>query len=82
MFRHIEIHTAGPLIPDLSHFEVESAIAKLRRYKSLRNDQILAELIEAKTRHYRKSINSLSFIVRKYCLSSGRSLLLYHLQKG
>jgi hypothetical protein len=45
--RHIEIHTAEPLIPDHSHFEVVSAIAKLRKYKSLRSDEILAELIEA-----------------------------------
>jgi hypothetical protein len=33
-FRQIEIHTAEPLVPDPSHFEVEIAIAKLKRYKS------------------------------------------------
>jgi hypothetical protein len=32
--RQTEIHTAKPLIPDPSTFEVESAIAKLKRYKS------------------------------------------------
>jgi hypothetical protein len=31
--RQIEIHTAEPLIPDPSPFEVEIAIAKLKRYK-------------------------------------------------
>jgi hypothetical protein len=38
--------TAEPLIPDPSPFEVESAIAKLKRYKSPGNDQIPAELIQ------------------------------------
>jgi hypothetical protein len=28
--RQIEIHTAEPLVPDPSHFEVEIAIAKLK----------------------------------------------------
>ncbi|PNF14323.1 hypothetical protein B7P43_G06024 [Cryptotermes secundus] len=32
--RLTEIHTAEPLIPDPNPFEVESAIAKLKRYKS------------------------------------------------
>jgi hypothetical protein len=31
--RQIEIHTAEPLVPDPSPFEVEIAIAKLKRYK-------------------------------------------------
>jgi hypothetical protein len=30
--RQIEIHTAEPLVPDPSPFEVEIAIAKLKRY--------------------------------------------------
>jgi hypothetical protein len=37
----------GTLVPDPSHPEVEIAIAKLKKYKSQANDQILAELIEA-----------------------------------
>jgi hypothetical protein len=38
--RQIEIHTAEPLEPDPSPFEVEIAIAKLKRYKSpLKNIQ-------------------------------------------
>jgi hypothetical protein len=42
----IEIHTAEPLVPDLSLFEVEIAIAKLKRYKSPGSDEILSELIQ------------------------------------
>jgi hypothetical protein len=45
--REIEIHTAEPLVPDPSPFEVEIAIAKLKTYKSPGSDQILAELIQA-----------------------------------
>jgi hypothetical protein len=33
--RQIEIHTAKPLVPDASPFEVEIAVAKLKKYKSL-----------------------------------------------
>jgi hypothetical protein len=36
-----------PLVRDPSPFEVEIAIAKLKRYKSPRSDQSLAELIQA-----------------------------------
>jgi hypothetical protein len=43
--RQIETHTAEPLVPDPSPFEV--AIAKLKRYKSPGSDQIPAELIQA-----------------------------------
>ncbi|PNF21971.1 hypothetical protein B7P43_G17907 [Cryptotermes secundus] len=42
-----EIHTAELLIPDPSPFEFESAIAKLKWYKSPDTDQIPAELIQA-----------------------------------
>jgi hypothetical protein len=45
--RQIEIHTAEPLVPDPSPFEVEIAIAKLKKYKSPGSDQISAELIQA-----------------------------------
>jgi hypothetical protein len=44
--RQIEIHTAEPLVPDLSHLEAEIALAKLKKYKSPGSDQILAELIQ------------------------------------
>jgi hypothetical protein len=43
--RHIEIHTAEPLVPDPGPSEAEIATAKLEKYKSLGIDQILAELI-------------------------------------
>jgi hypothetical protein len=42
-----EIHTAEPLVPQPSAFEVEMAIEKLKRYKSPGIDQIPAELIKA-----------------------------------
>jgi hypothetical protein len=40
----IEIHTAEPSVPDPGSFEVDTAIAKLKRYKSPGSDQIPAEL--------------------------------------
>jgi hypothetical protein len=43
----MEVHTAEPLVPDPSLFEVEIGVAKFKRYKSLGIDQILAELIKA-----------------------------------
>jgi hypothetical protein len=45
--RQIEVHTAEPSVPGRSRFEVEIAIAKLRKYKSPGSDEIPAELIEA-----------------------------------
>jgi hypothetical protein len=45
--RHIEVHMAKPLVPGLSRFEVEIAIAKFKNYKSPGNDEILAELNQA-----------------------------------
>jgi hypothetical protein len=45
--RQIEIHTAEPLAPDYSPFEVEIAIAKSEKYKSPGSNQIPAELIQA-----------------------------------
>jgi hypothetical protein len=44
--RQIEVHTAGPLVSGPSRLEVEIAIAKLKKYKSLASDEILAELIQ------------------------------------
>jgi hypothetical protein len=45
--RQIEIHT-----PDPNPFEVEIAIAKLKRYKSPGSDQIPAELIKQEVKYY------------------------------
>jgi hypothetical protein len=43
--RQTEIHTAEPLVPDPSPSKFESAIAKLKRYKSPGCDQIPAEQV-------------------------------------
>ena len=45
--RQTEIHTAEPLVPEPSAFEVELAIEMLKSHKSPRIDQIPAELIKA-----------------------------------
>jgi len=45
--RQTEIHTAEPLVPETSAFEVDLAIGKLKRHISPGGDQILAELIKA-----------------------------------
>jgi hypothetical protein len=45
--RHIEVHTAEPLVPDPSRLEAEIAIAKLKKYKSPGTDEIQAEVIQA-----------------------------------
>jgi hypothetical protein len=45
--RHMNVHTAEPLVPGRSHLQVEIAIAKLKKYKSPGSDQILAKLILA-----------------------------------
>ena len=45
--RQTETHTAEPLLPEPSGFEVEMAIEKLKRHRSPGIDQILAELIKA-----------------------------------
>jgi hypothetical protein len=42
-----EVHTAEPLVPEPSAFEVEMAVEKLKRHKSPGMDQIPAELIKA-----------------------------------
>ena len=41
--RQTEIHTAEPLVPELSAFEVEMAIEKKKRHKSQCINQIPAE---------------------------------------
>jgi mannosyltransferase OCH1-like enzyme len=45
--RQIKMLTAESSVPDPSPFDVETAIAKLKRYKSPGSDQILVELIQA-----------------------------------
>jgi hypothetical protein len=52
--RKTEIHTAEPLVPEPSAFEVDMAIEKLKSHKSPGIDQIPEELIKAGGRkiHY------------------------------
>jgi hypothetical protein len=45
--RQMDIHMAKPLVPEPSLVKVEIAIGKLKSYKSLGTDQILAKLIKA-----------------------------------
>jgi hypothetical protein len=75
--RQIEVHTAEPLVPGPSCFEVEIAIAKLKKYKSPGSDEIPAELIQAGGKILLSAIHKLT----KNCLISGRSLLLYQFTK-
>jgi hypothetical protein len=44
--RQIEVHTREQLVPSPSRLEVETAIAKFKKYKSPGSDQIPAELIQ------------------------------------
>jgi hypothetical protein len=45
--RQTDIHTTGPLVPEPNLVEVETAIGKLKNYKSPGTDKISAELIKA-----------------------------------
>jgi hypothetical protein len=74
--RQAEIHTAKPLVPEPSIFEVELAIEKLKSHKSPGIDQIPAELIKARGRTIRCAIHKLIIVIwnlRRNCLKSGRS---------
>jgi len=61
--RQTEIHTTEPLMPELSAFEVEMNIEKIKRRKSPGIDQIPADLFKAEGRtiHYEihKLVNSI-----------------------
>jgi hypothetical protein len=46
--RQPEIHTAEPLLPEQSTYEVEMAIEKPKRHKSPGIDEIPSELIKAR----------------------------------
>jgi hypothetical protein len=60
--RQTEVHTAEPLVPEPSAFEVEMAIEKLKRHKSPGIDQIPAELIKAWGRIIQSEIHKLIII--------------------
>jgi hypothetical protein len=74
----IEIHKAEPLVPDPSPFQVETATAKLKKYKSSGSNQISAEMIQAGGETLWSEIHKLfhSTGIKKNCLISGTSLLL------
>jgi hypothetical protein len=61
--RQTEMHTAEPFVPDPSASEVEVAIGKLKRYKSLGVDQIPAELIQAGGEILRSEIHKLAKLI-------------------
>jgi hypothetical protein len=50
---------AEPKVPGPSPFDIESAIAKLKRYESPGTDQILAELIQTRGEALRSEIHTL-----------------------
>jgi len=54
-----EIRAAEPLVPELSTFEVEMAIEKLKRHKSPAIDQIPAEVIKVGGTTIRSVIHNL-----------------------
>jgi hypothetical protein len=57
--RQAEVHTAEPLVPEPSAFEVEVAVEKLKRHKSPGTDRIPAELIKAGGRTIQGAIHKL-----------------------
>jgi hypothetical protein len=77
--RQTEIHTAEPLVPELSALEFEMTIEKLKRRRSPGIDQIPTELITAGGRTIHSEIHKLLILfgVRRNCLRSGRSRSLY-----
>jgi hypothetical protein len=54
----LDIHTAEPVVPELSLVKLEIAIGKLKRYKSQGSDQIPAEMIKVSS-EMRKCIRSI-----------------------
>jgi hypothetical protein len=75
----IEIHRAEALILDPRLFEVEIAIAKLKRFKSPGSDQIPAERIQAGGEILRSEIHKIinSIWNKEELPDQWRSLLLY-----
>jgi hypothetical protein len=73
--RQMDIRTAESLVPEPSPVEVEIALGKLKGYKSLGTDQILAKLINAGVKHYVPRYTNLFVLYGIH--SGGRNLLLY-----
>jgi hypothetical protein len=81
--RRMDIHTAEPLVPEPSLVEVETAIGKLKSYKSPGTDHISAELIKAggEILFIRYTNLFVLYGIRRNCHSSGRNLLFYQFIK-
>jgi hypothetical protein len=62
--RQTEIHTAEPLLPEPGAFEVEVAIAKIKRHKSPGVDQIPVELFNAECRTIPTEMHKLNYSIR------------------
>ena len=78
--RQTETHTAEPLVPEPSAFEVDLAIEKLKNHKSPGIDQIPTELIKGKgwEQFAIRSINLLCLYgIKRNYLRSGRSWSFY-----
>jgi hypothetical protein len=77
----MDIHVAEPLVPEPSLVKVETATGKLKWYKSLGMDHILAELTKQEVKHYVLRYTNLLFLygLRRNCHRRGRNLLLYQL---
>jgi hypothetical protein len=81
--RKIAVHTAQPLVPGLRRLEVEITIANLKKCKFRDSDQILAELIQARS----KILLSVNHKLINYVWNNEelpdpkRSLLLYQFTK-
>jgi hypothetical protein len=74
---------AESLVPGPSRLEVETAFAKLKKYKSPGSDQIPAELIQAGSEILMSAIHKLINSVwnKEELPINGRSLLLYQFTK-
>jgi len=73
-----QIHTAAPLEPEPSVFEVELAIEKLKSHKSPGIGQIRVELRKEKEQYTKRSINLLFlFGIKRNCRRSERCRSLY-----
>jgi hypothetical protein len=62
--RHTEIHTAEPIVPQPSAFEIEMVIEKLKTYKSPGTNQLPAELMKARGRTIHFEIHKLMNFIR------------------
>jgi hypothetical protein len=70
----LDIHTAEPLVLEPSLVEVDIAIGKLKRYKSLGTDQIPAKLIKGREPLCSEIHKLVLYGIRGNCHSSGRNL--------